>query len=143
MQRFEVIVIGGGPSGAIAARDLARAGTRVALIDGAHPREKPCGGGVTGRALALTGGASGGRPIQSVRFESGARASIVPLPPGALNVHAREAFDAALLHEATTAGATLFPQRATALSRTARDWTIRLAGAEPLTATKTTIPIAR
>ena len=32
-------------------------GARVTLFDPSHPREKPCGGGVTGRALALVAGA--------------------------------------------------------------------------------------
>ena len=37
----------------MAAVRLARAGASVALFDPSHPREKPCGGGLTGRALAL------------------------------------------------------------------------------------------
>ena len=37
----------------MAAIRLARAGAGVQLFDASHPREKPCGGGVTGRALAL------------------------------------------------------------------------------------------
>ena len=32
---------------------LARHGARVTIFDASHPREKPCGGGVTARALAL------------------------------------------------------------------------------------------
>ena len=55
MTAFDVAVVGAGPAGAIAARELACAGARVALLDGSHPREKPCGGGVTGRALAVAG----------------------------------------------------------------------------------------
>ena len=51
--RCDVAVIGGGPAGSVAAATLARRGARVVLIDGSHPREKPCGGGYTGRALAL------------------------------------------------------------------------------------------
>ena len=42
---FDVAVIGGGPSGATAANDLARAGRRVVLID-REGRIKPCGGAV-------------------------------------------------------------------------------------------------
>ncbi len=37
----------------MAAVQLARAGASVTLFDPSHPREKPCGGGLTGRALAL------------------------------------------------------------------------------------------
>src|SRR5438128_2273583 len=50
---MRVAIIGAGPAGAMAAIRLARAGASVQLFDASHPREKPCGGGVTGRALAL------------------------------------------------------------------------------------------
>ena len=47
---FDVAVIGGGPSGATAATDLARAGWRVALLDKAG-RIKPCGGAIPPRLI--------------------------------------------------------------------------------------------
>ena len=53
----DVAVVGAGPAGAWTAHELARRGARVLMFDPSHPREKPCGGGVTGRALALVGGA--------------------------------------------------------------------------------------
>ena len=53
--RADVVIVGGGPAGAWAAYTLARGGARVTLVDRSHPREKPCGGGVTGRAMALAG----------------------------------------------------------------------------------------
>ncbi|MBI4477128.1 MAG: FAD-dependent oxidoreductase, partial [Acidobacteria bacterium] len=52
---FDVAVIGAGPAGAWAASCLARGGARVALFDPSHPREKPCGGGITSRALSIVG----------------------------------------------------------------------------------------
>ena len=52
--RADVIVVGAGPSGAIAALVLARAGVRVRVFDRARfPRDKPCGGGVTVRCAAM------------------------------------------------------------------------------------------
>ncbi len=47
---FDVIVVGGGPSGATAANDLAQAGYHVALLDKAG-RVKPCGGAVPPRLI--------------------------------------------------------------------------------------------
>src|SRR5713226_852965 len=54
MEHFDVLVVGGGPAGSTAAYRLARAGASVLLVDKAtFPRDKPCGGGVTGRAARL------------------------------------------------------------------------------------------
>ena len=47
---FDVVVVGGGPSGATAAHDAARAGYRVALLDRAG-RIKPCGGAIPPRCV--------------------------------------------------------------------------------------------
>ena len=52
MPRFDVIVVGAGPAGSTTAYRLARAGARVCLLDRARfPRDKPCGGGLTMRAV--------------------------------------------------------------------------------------------
>jgi geranylgeranyl reductase family protein len=54
VKSFDVAVVGGGPAGSTAAYRLATAGARVLLVDRAtFPRDKPCGGGVTGRAARL------------------------------------------------------------------------------------------
>jgi geranylgeranyl reductase family protein len=53
MRRYDVAIIGAGPAGSAAAIGLARRGTSVLLADRARfPRDKTCGGGVTGRARA-------------------------------------------------------------------------------------------
>ena len=50
MTMFDVVVIGGGPSGATAANDLVKHGFSVALLDKAG-RVKPCGGAVPPQAM--------------------------------------------------------------------------------------------
>lgn len=49
--QLPVIVIGGGPAGSLAAALLAAGGKRVILFDEKLAWEKPCGGGVTHKAL--------------------------------------------------------------------------------------------
>ena len=84
---LDVLVVGAGPAGAIAALVLARAGARVRLVDRAtFPRDKLCGDTVNPGTLArftqlglgsdivrgLRGVRSGKRPgdIMSVRSEA-------------------------------------------------------------------------
>ena len=116
----DVAIVGGGPAGAWAARSLASRGARVTMFDPSHPREKPCGGGVTGRALDLVGDAIDPAlcprtTIRSARFittpvDHAGRArsdAVVALDADALIVASRAAFDAALVAAAQRAGATL------------------------------------
>ncbi len=51
-ERFDAIVVGGGPAGSTAARRLALAGAHTLLLEKAHhPRYKACGGGVPLRTM--------------------------------------------------------------------------------------------
>jgi flavin-dependent dehydrogenase len=53
-EHFDVLVVGGGPSGSAAARSLAAAGRTVCLTDKAtFPREKLCGGLITLRSKRI------------------------------------------------------------------------------------------
>lgn len=52
MPTYDLVVAGGGPAGSAAAWRAARAGARVLLCDKARfPRDKPCGDGLTPRAV--------------------------------------------------------------------------------------------
>ena len=52
MRHFDVIVLGAGPAGSLTAHRLAGEGATVLLLDRARfPRDKPCGGGISGRAM--------------------------------------------------------------------------------------------
>ncbi len=54
MAGYDVAIVGAGPAGSTAAYRLAKGGASVLLLDKASfPRDKPCGGGVTGRAARM------------------------------------------------------------------------------------------
>ena len=44
--RYDVAVIGGGPSGAVAAAELARGGVSTVLLERNFDNVKPCGGAI-------------------------------------------------------------------------------------------------
>ena len=127
MRRFDTVIVGGGPSGSVAATNLARAGLNVALVDGSHPREKPCGGGLTGRALELIASATpGGLSIDTVAFESTGKVARVALPDASyLRVYSRAVLDSALLRDAQDAGADVIAARVTGFVRRGTTWTVR------------------
>jgi geranylgeranyl reductase family protein len=126
--RDDVAIVGAGPAGAWAAWRLARCGARVAIFDPSHPREKACGGGVTGRALALVGDALGSDSfprtiVRAARFtaverqrtrtaaDADAESPTVALDDDALVVASRAAFDTSLVDAAVRAGARLIRAR--------------------------------
>jgi geranylgeranyl reductase family protein len=52
VRNFDALVVGGGPAGSTTALRLAKGGSSVLLVDKARfPRDKPCGGGMTLRAV--------------------------------------------------------------------------------------------
>jgi geranylgeranyl reductase family protein len=123
----DVAVVGAGPAGAWAARELARRGARVLIFDPSHPREKPCGGGVTGRALALLGDSVDVSRLPSVAIDraifrdaSGRTVDVHLCRDGterALLVARRAEFDACILDAARAAGATLVAGRVQDVTR--------------------------
>ena len=129
-------IVGGGPAGSRAAFHLAQGGARVALLDDSHPREKPCGGGITARALALAGSSMtelvGGVAIATARFAHQERESTVALSDRAgllrLAVAPRQSFDARLLEVAQQAGAVLIPARALDVSNEDNSWRVTTRG---------------
>jgi flavin-dependent dehydrogenase len=109
-------VVGAGPAGAMAARELARRGVSVLLIDrSSFPRYKVCGGCLNPRSLRLLDKAGLGRlttdldgvPLTRFRLAARGHCADVPLPTG--SGVSREALDAALVGEAVAAGAAFLP----------------------------------
>ncbi|MCA9831174.1 MAG: geranylgeranyl reductase family protein [Dehalococcoidia bacterium] len=129
VERFDTIVIGAGPAGSTAARELAAAGARVLIVDRAtFPRYKACGGGVplrTERLLPF--------PVDSVVEQSVSRIEVTyrgkhsfAKRSGAPFAHMvmRERFDALLLEKAQVAGAAF--RAGTTVRRIEQDGGIRI-----------------
>jgi flavin-dependent dehydrogenase len=113
---WDVVVVGAGPAGAIAARELARNKVSVLLVDKARfPRPKVCGSCFNQAALGMieeVGLGSlprslGAKPTRELFLSAGDRKGRIPLPEGlALS---REVFDAALIREAVREGVHFLP----------------------------------
>jgi flavin-dependent dehydrogenase len=122
---WDVVVVGAGPAGALAAYETARRGLGVLLVErAAFPRWKVCGSCLNGWALATLAGAGlgglmdrlGAVPLDRLHLAARGRRARLPLPRGA--ALSRSAFDAALVEAAVAAGATFLPQTQAALAGT-------------------------
>jgi geranylgeranyl reductase len=104
---FDVVIVGGGPSGATAAEDLARSGHRVALLDRAG-RIKPCGGAIPPRLIADFDipDAQLVAKITTARMISPTGRKVdIPIENGFVGMVDREDFDEFLRERAARAGA--------------------------------------
>ena len=107
MESVDVVVVGGGPAGATAATELARAGRQVVMLD-RQGRIKPCGGAIPPRLIeqfAIPDGLLcekvGGARIVS----PSQRALDMPIEEGFVGMVDRDIFDEWLRHRATANGA--------------------------------------
>jgi menaquinone-9 beta-reductase len=116
-RRWDAVVVGAGPAGALAARELACRGVGVLLVDrAAFPRWKVCGCCLNARSLATLAavglgellGRCRGVALTEVRLAGRGCRTRVALPAGA--ALSREAFDAALIEAAVEAGAAFLPE---------------------------------
>ncbi|MEM6619654.1 MAG: geranylgeranyl reductase family protein, partial [Pseudomonadota bacterium] len=107
---YDVVVVGAGPSGATAARDLAHQGHRVAFID-KEGRIKPCGGAIPPRLIADFDVPDDliVAKIRTARMISPtARQVDIPIENGFVGMVDREDFDDFLRRRAAEAGAERF-----------------------------------
>jgi len=111
---WDMIVIGAGPAGALAARQFANSGLKTLLIDAKQfPREKVCGGYLNNRALEALRLAnlthlipdSFDSRVTQLELIHGPQRVRFKLPAG--RVICRTTFDAALVESANSVGATV------------------------------------
>ncbi len=104
---YDAIVVGGGPSGATAAEDLARSGHTVAMIDRAG-RIKPCGGAIPPRLIQdfFIPDEQLVAKITTARMISPTKRKVdIPIENGFVGMVDREHFDEFLRDRAALAGA--------------------------------------
>lgn len=122
---MRICIVGAGPAGSMAGLEFAKRGAEVSIFDPSHPREKPCGGGLTGKSLALLPEGPDqdrlpARRVQTCRFDA-ARGRTLELDLGEpAGIVARSEFDAWLLRRAVDAGARHFNDRITKVDASGR-----------------------
>ncbi|MHB8901326.1 MAG: NAD(P)/FAD-dependent oxidoreductase [Thermoguttaceae bacterium] len=125
---WQVVVVGAGPAGSLAARELARGGIDVLLVDrSAFPRRKVCGGCLGPGGLAVLDecglgrlvGELGGRVTTHLSLVGQTSQALLRLRGGA--AVSREVLDAALVLEAVREGAHFLDRTAARLAELGED----------------------
>ena len=123
--RRPIAIVGGGPAGALAGALLAAGGREVLLFDEKLAWEKPCGGGLTHKALQqypfLADAASGSNPVEHCELisPSGQRVRFHMQHPVA--VFSRLALNGLLLERSRRAGVDVHQERVTRITGTGGD----------------------
>ncbi|HVB35024.1 MAG TPA: NAD(P)/FAD-dependent oxidoreductase [Patescibacteria group bacterium] len=116
----EIIIAGGGPAGAVCAETLARAGVRTTVIDDHLAWEKPCGGGLTQKAIRafpfLRDGPYPKKMVREIELIAGSDARArLPLDEPMI-IYSRRVLNGLLLERAERAGCRVVRARVTALA---------------------------
>jgi len=131
--QLPIAIVGGGPAGALAGAVLAAAGRDVVLLDEKLAWEKPCGGGVTHKALQQYPfladiGSESSLNLDNINLidrcelisPSGRRVSFRMQHPVA--IFSRQALNGLLLERARSAGVAVQHERVTRIARIGPDW---------------------
>src|SRR6266566_1070493 len=104
----QIAIIGGGPSGAMCGEQLARAGHQVNLYDEHLAWEKPCGGGLTHKAIQcfpfLLDNSYPKKLVHSVQLISSEEHQATLEMPHPIVIYSRTVLNGMLLDRAQAAG---------------------------------------
>lgn len=130
MERSGLIaIVGGGPAGSMAAERLARDGRKVVLFDEKLAWEKPCGGGITQKALTqypfLQDATVERNMVAACEFISpaGCRTTIPLDQP--IAIFSRRVLNGMLLERARSAGAEIHRDHVTSVERANGHFSVR------------------
>src|SRR5215468_3990355 len=131
---MRIAIIGAGPAGARLAHQLSENGIEVLLFDARDAWEKPCGGGVTSKALRefdfLHYGATPKQMISSLRLISARNRELTIPPRYDFAIYSRKELGRMMRALAANAGARLCGGRVEGRDRVDGKWRIETAGGE-------------
>jgi flavin-dependent dehydrogenase len=124
-----IAIVGGGPAGAHLAEKLALAGREVLLFDEKLAWEKPCGGGLTEKALARWPFVRDAKVernwIRSCELIAPSRRKVSFGLDRQIAIFSRRTLNGLLLERAAGAGAALHRERVTAVEAEENGWRLR------------------
>jgi len=128
----EFAIIGAGPAGAHLASRLAEAGREAALFDPRGAWEKPCGGGLTTRALKefsflLQDGVHPCKLIKHITLISPSKLKVTLKVKRPFAIYSRAVLNGLILDRAVEAGVNFIKSAVTDFKRDAAGWTITTA----------------
>ncbi len=134
----EIIIVGGGPAGAVCGERLARAGAgaAVTIIDDHLAWEKPCGGGLTQKAIRaypfLLDGPYPKKIVREIELRAGGDTSAQLVLEEPIVIYSRRVLNGLLLERAERSGCRILRARVTALDTNASRPRVALASGEKL-----------
>ena len=126
-----IAIVGGGPAGAYAAASLASSGREVLLFDEKLAWEKPCGGGLTDKAISrwpfLRELPVERNWISNCELIAPSGAKVCFELDKQIAIFSRLTLNGLLLHRAVSAGAEVLRERVVAVEREAGEWRLQSA----------------
>jgi len=122
---MHIAVVGAGPAGTWASVLLAQRGHSVTLFDPQAPWEKPCGGGVTPKAISDFGIFESDLPrnnIERITIYFADKDSVTVTPQKPIAVLSRRELGKYLLEAAENAGVSVIKSRVTKIDPNGRGW---------------------